>query len=156
MYWDEMYAELVEYKEKNGHCKVPDSYKANGKRVGKWVNNQRTQYKLFTEGKKSSMTQGRINKLNSLKFVWVAKVTWEERFEELVEYKEKNGHCKVPTGNAGLGMWVSNQRTQYKLFTEGKKSKITQDRIDKLNGIRFDWVLTSAPIKYPSAPIRRR
>ena len=140
--WDEMYAELVEYKEKNGHCKVPDSYKANGKRVGDWVNRQRILYKLFTEGKKSSMTQERINKLNSLKFVWVAKVTWEERFEELVEYKEKNGHCKVPTGNAGLGKWVSNQRTQYKLFTEGKKSNITQDRIDKLNGIRFDWVLT--------------
>jgi len=41
-------------------------------------------------------------------------VSWEERFKELQEYKQVNGHCRVPgkyTANPHLANWVHNQRT---------------------------------------------
>ena len=45
----------------------------------------------------------------------------------------------MPAANSGLGSWVSVQRKEYKKWVEGKKSKITEERIDKLNSIEFDW-----------------
>ena len=34
--------------------------------------------------------------------------TWDERFKEMLEFKESNGHCMVPQTyvNSGLGHWV--------------------------------------------------
>eukprot|EP00816_Leptocylindrus_hargravesii_P012317 CAMPEP_0196807660 /NCGR_PEP_ID=MMETSP1362-20130617/7659_1 /TAXON_ID=163516 /ORGANISM="Leptocylindrus danicus, Strain CCMP1856" /LENGTH=381 /DNA_ID=CAMNT_0042181671 /DNA_START=280 /DNA_END=1425 /DNA_ORIENTATION=- len=42
--WHEMYAELREYKKKNGHCNVPKKCRANQK-LGSWVDYQRTLYR---------------------------------------------------------------------------------------------------------------
>lgn len=43
---------------------------------------------------------------------------WEERFEELVQFKEKHGHLSVPAGgeHASLRIWVNNQKA---LHTKG-------------------------------------
>ena len=38
-----------------------------------WVHTQRRQYKLLSDGKKSSMTQKKIDSLNEIGFVWVAR-----------------------------------------------------------------------------------
>ena len=45
--------------------------------------------------------------------------SWKERFEELLEYKAKNGDCQVPVRfkeNQQLATWV---RTQRRYFKEG-------------------------------------
>jgi hypothetical protein len=42
--WDEMLAVLEDYRQKNGHCNVPQSYAENGK-LGNWVMMQRAAYK---------------------------------------------------------------------------------------------------------------
>jgi len=56
--------------------------------------------------------------------------TWEERFAELVQYKLANGNIDVPRGIQGsLDWWIINQRAQYKLFKEGKKTKLTQEAL---------------------------
>eukprot|EP00804_Cyclotella_cryptica_P027077 CCRYP_013615-RB/>CCRYP_013615-RB protein AED:0.42 eAED:0.62 QI:0/-1/0/1/-1/0/1/0/114 len=51
---------------------VPQRYQANPQ-LGTWVHTQRRQYKLMQEGKKSSMTQDKIDALNAVGFVWVAR-----------------------------------------------------------------------------------
>ena len=58
---------------------------------------------------------------------------WEEWFDELVEYKEKNGNCNVPQRLGALGKWVNKQRTAY------RKGKLSQMRTSKLEGIGFNW-----------------
>ena len=65
---------------------------------------------------------------------------WLTMFELMKQYKEKYGDCLVVTSDPNLGVWVSNQRQQYKYFNEGKKAMITQARIDMLNSIDFVWV----------------
>lgn len=35
---------------------------------------------------------------------------WEERYDELVAFKEAHGHCRVPQKQPGLGEWVRRQR----------------------------------------------
>ena len=67
---------------------------------------------------------------------------WDERRQELANYKKVEGHCNVPVRskkNKQLGIWVGNQRQQYILFKEGKKSSMTTEMIQSLNDLGFMW-----------------
>jgi hypothetical protein len=60
---------LADYREIHGHCNDPKSYSTNSK-LGLWVNNQRSLYRLHMDGNSSSMTPSRIQALDSLGFEW--------------------------------------------------------------------------------------
>ncbi len=47
------YGEINEFKAQNGHCDVNTRYKANPT-LGKWINNQREQYKIYLEVKNAT------------------------------------------------------------------------------------------------------
>ena len=69
---------------------------------------------------------------------------WDTKFNELVAYKDAHGgSCNMPTGyaeNPQLGKWVSTQRTQYKKFQQDPStSSMTQERIERLESIAFQW-----------------
>ena len=70
---------------------------------------------------------------------------WDTKFNELVAYKETHGgSCNVPARgyaeNPQLGNWVSKQRTQYKKFQQDPStSQMTQERIERLESIAFQW-----------------
>lgn len=53
------------------------------------------------------------------------------------KFKEKHGHCNLPSNHPGFGNWPHYQKSQLKLFKEGKKSKITKEKVDKLIEIGF-------------------
>jgi len=67
--WDEQYLDLVEYKNKNGDVDVPQLYAT----LGRWVHRQRRQYRHMKQGKKSSLTKDRIEKLVKLGFKWITR-----------------------------------------------------------------------------------
>jgi hypothetical protein len=113
--WEDRLSELADYHKIHGHCNVPRNYSENTK-LGMWASTQRRNKRLHVEGKKSSMTAFRIQALESLGFEWGS---------ELAEYRKIHGHCNVPRNhseNTKLGMWVTNQRTNYWLHVKGKKS----------------------------------
>ena len=39
-----------------------------------------------------------------------------------------------------LGSWVAVQRKEYKLFLKGKQTKMTRERIQRLESVGFEWV----------------
>ena len=61
--WERLFERLVEFKKIHSHCNVPQKAGEN-KRLGKWVNSQRTAH---FRGK---ITQARKQKLDSIGFVW--------------------------------------------------------------------------------------
>lgn len=139
--WVKQYLQLQKFCSEKGHCLVPTK-SHDYPQLGPWVSSQRYQYKKRQRGILSSMTDGRLKALDALGFVWSIDVPWEERFDELVSFKTKYGHCKVPrnyTVNPELGRWVHAQRTAYKKFRDNKRCKITQERIDKLDVLGFIW-----------------
>jgi len=65
--------------------------------------------------------------------------------KDLKEYKEKFGDCNFSSSNTdykSLGMWVHNMR-QGKKHLGHKKGhmNLTDDMIDSLNDIGFEWNL---------------
>ena len=82
------------------------------------------------------MSKERASKLDSIGFTWGIKqdTKWEILFEELREFNEREGHCKVPysySENPGLGRWVSNQ--------QAKRLEVSKERASKLDSIGFIW-----------------
>lgn len=143
--WRDMFLQLQSFKSMHGHCLVPNRYGENPA-LGSWVSIQRHQYKLMISQKPSSMTNERVNLLDSIGFQWSARdprhVPWETRYEELLRYKRDNGNCLVPIGyekNVQLSNWVSTQRQQFKLLINGKPSRLTKERAELLNWAGFVW-----------------
>jgi hypothetical protein len=110
-------------------------------KLGKWVDTQRRQYRLLQEGKRSQMTNPRIQAFGSLGFEWEPP-HWEDRLSELADYRKIHGHCNVPqkySENSKLAHWVKTQRCQYSLLHEGNTSSMTTFRIQELESLGFEW-----------------
>eukprot|EP00551_Chaetoceros_affinis_P011838 CAMPEP_0203674320 /NCGR_PEP_ID=MMETSP0090-20130426/15753_1 /ASSEMBLY_ACC=CAM_ASM_001088 /TAXON_ID=426623 /ORGANISM="Chaetoceros affinis, Strain CCMP159" /LENGTH=400 /DNA_ID=CAMNT_0050540173 /DNA_START=178 /DNA_END=1380 /DNA_ORIENTATION=- len=143
--WDMMYMRLLAYKKEHNDCLVPNRYKPDTQ-LGSWVSTQRRHYKLLQNGQESSLTQTRLDLLTNIGFVWATRdprhVPWDQRYQELLDFKQKFGHCLVPVGyeeNVQLSNWVSTQRQEWKSFKLKRQSRLTQERISLLNDIGFVW-----------------
>ena len=67
--WNQRLDELKVFRVKHGHCDIPQRF-ADNPSLGRWVNTQRLQQRLRSDGKKSDMTEERYQKLSNLGFVW--------------------------------------------------------------------------------------
>ena len=151
--WEERLQQLAEYKKEFGNTNVPQRYEKN-KRLGRWVMLQKRQCRLLEEGKRSSMTKNHLLSLRELGFDWKREretnFTWEERLQQLAEYKKEFGNTNVPERyekNKQLGHWVKNQKRQCMLLEEGKQSTITKERLLSLKELGFEWNSKSSKIK---------
>eukprot|EP00978_Attheya_sp_CCMP212_P033988 scaffold140274_cov24-Attheya_sp.AAC.1 len=135
--WDERFKELVEFKKINGHAKVPTKVGP----LARWVSTQRREYCLLQEGEDSQLTIDNCEKLKSIGFEFKChpRSPWEQHFQELIKFKEINGHANIPTGLGQLGRWVSTQRRDYHLLQAGKDSQLTIDNCEKLESIGFQF-----------------
>jgi hypothetical protein len=136
--WNERFKELVSFKTIYGHTKVPRKYGP----LGTWIYVQQTQYCLLKEGKDSRLTMDEYEKLESIGFEFKYRATgmcpsWNQRFQELVEFKKINGHTNVPTRSGPLGRWIVRQRMQLGFLKEGNRSPLTIERREKMESIGF-------------------
>jgi len=154
--WYDMFNRLEKFKAKTGHCRVPNRYSGDPS-LGSWVATQRRYYK----NKALPMPADRVKKLTDLGFEWTTKdprkVPWETRFEDLKAFKNKFGHADVPhewEECPQLGFWTANMRQQYRYKQLGKKSSLTDARIELLNEIGFVWKMQGGRRK-KSDPVAR-
>ena len=108
--------------------------------LGRWVNEQRKQYKSFVRGEKvrGSLTEDKVDLLNAVGFSWkatptsLAKQRWMERYNDLEAFEKKNGHTNVPRSHP-LRYWVYVQRRLW------KRNELSDDHKDLLDKIGFNW-----------------
>jgi hypothetical protein len=138
--WLQQYEKLVEFKRKNGHCMVPSKYEQD-KSLGRWVQTQRTYHD------KDKLGIHRKELLDKIGFSWKANGAltfkpaddklWHQQYEKLLEYKRKNGHCKVPQtknkDDKSLADWVRTQRARH------ANNKMLPARKKLLDKIGFAW-----------------
>ena len=73
---------------------------------------------------------------------------WKNRFQQLVAYKLAHGDCNVSKSykDKSLHAWVRTQREGKKDFDKKKPGcRMTQERVDALNSIGFQWVVGHQP-----------
>jgi hypothetical protein len=121
-----------------------------------WITTQRDAY----YDKLPKLTQERIDKLNSIGFVWTRTVyrpvfTFTERLEQCRQFKAKHGHLSVPflsepnedgseptEQEREFRIWVQKVRKKYKTVTVDKvSSRLSRTQIQALTELGFDWRL---------------
>jgi Helicase associated domain/Helicase conserved C-terminal domain len=121
--WEDGFKHLEAYKQREGHCRVPDGTIENGFRLGQWVSVQRTYVGTLTEER-----QKRLDELGFVRDPFAAR--WEEAFCHLKAYKEREKHCGVPhnhvEGSYRLGRWVTKQRKRGKALTVERKGRLDE------------------------------
>ncbi|MFP7486410.1 helicase associated domain-containing protein [Priestia filamentosa] len=128
--WDRNYNKLIGYIKKEKINEI--SYKVSGEAVlNRWIDVQRKEYR------NKILSRERIDRLEAIGFIWdPLEVKWNKRFQELVSFKNQNGHTLVPfpyPENKSLSLWVRKLRNDY------RKGKVSLERIEKLNSIEFAW-----------------
>jgi len=76
------------------------------------------------------------------------KKSFDDRFNDLMAFKAKYGHCDVPRfgENASLGSWCAQMRVSYKKKQHNQKprNKLSNEQIQRLNDVGFKWSLSRA------------
>ena len=143
--WDRKYRELEQFVDKHGHCFVPLRHHQE---LGVWVRNQRREYRKLERGESSTLLQHcRLQKLQALSFAFSRShaKSWEVQYQALVDYVQLHGHADVPEHSdeppyvSSLGRWCMNQRTAYRRRVQGLPTGLTQDKIERLNQVKFTW-----------------
>jgi Helicase associated domain len=138
--WETKYRQLVEFKARYGHSRVPNN-SLEYPRLGVWVRNQRRERKklmLFQEQHQqahewssaanipdpgvvngSTLTPERLRRLEALGFDWYKSHddTWNDKYRQLQQYAEAFGHANVKQDDPqhfALGQWCMNQRIAYR------------------------------------------
>lgn len=129
--WDRGYEKLVEYKNSFGIVDVPKSLVFNGYKLGRWCLQQKIYYN------KGELSQSRIDKLNSIGFVFDSlEEEWNRRYEQYKRYVSENKTLYVPKQtvyeNENLGSWILTQKHRFKV------GKLSEERIKKLETIDKD------------------
>ncbi|GBL46118.1 helicase, putative [Sulfuriferula multivorans] len=126
--WNIRYAELVEFKNRYGHCDVRER---DNLKLAQWLTELRKKWK------RRGLPPERLAELDVLGFVWHTREDdWDEMLTMLTEYKLQHGDCNVPVTheNQKFARWITTQR-------KAKKSgQITDDRIARLDAIGFAWI----------------
>lgn len=139
--WDKYMNTLVRFKAVYGHDLIPVTYREEGVPLGNWVANMR---RIRNRG---DLTKEKIQALDAVGFNWDSKESaWMIRYNELKDWYVKHGDSNVPIDEQGvqylychnylkptLGEWVTKQRLLK------RKNQLSQEKIDLLNEIEFDW-----------------
>jgi len=133
--WEEGFAHLVQFVDREGHALVPSDHIEDEFRLGGWVVRQRTARKA---GRLEKERQRRLDELSG--WAWDRLTAqWEEGFATLKRFVQREGHAIVAVGHVEgqfrLGGWVRKQRMAWK---SGKVQPERQRRLDELPGWVWD------------------
>lgn len=128
--WDVRFGELQKYKERFGDCDVPYEW-PEGIELSRWLTKQRLAY---TRGQ---LEAGKQRKLTELGVDWKSRRDqWDGWFDQLVEFKNKNGHL-IPSyfipETKRLSTWCTSQRKAQ------KEGRLPKEREERLTALGFQW-----------------
>lgn len=64
---------------------------------------------------------------------------WNDRYAELVSFRNQNGHINVDKSNTALNNFIQNQRKEYRRWQRGETSSMDERKIELLNNLSFVW-----------------
>ena len=142
--WARGFAALAKFRAREGHCCPSRHHIEDNFKLGNWVSVQRYY--------KESIPVERKRLLDAIGFVWDCRdQLWEQNFAALLKFKQREGHCCVPTfhseGDSKLGWWVATQRRN--------RNEMSAERRARLNKIRFVWNAPMGSPDYRATKLRR-
>lgn len=142
--WDYHFELFRHYVLETGSALIEDVYETkNGVKLGQWIGQQRKDYKI------GRISTERTKRLEEIGMVWdVYELEWQKMYALAKEYYEMYGDLLIPydytVGDIKLGLWLKNQRGDY------KDGIVPQHRIEKFKEIDMIWdVKSSTSTSFP-------
>jgi hypothetical protein len=130
-WWERNFVGMMLFRMNHGHLHVPAN-RAHTNLV-QWLHRQRS---MFRRGALKKWRHDRLAQLG-IKLRYNARASfWNERYMDLLKFKDSHGHTNVPTGYAAnpvLAQWVLNQRARH------RRGKLQTERIARLDEVEFCW-----------------
>lgn len=166
--WQQKYEQIREFIQENDHSHLPSTkeYKA----LQAWCGTQRKLYRakhnltddnspiIGTASSRTTsvLTDERESLLKDIGFDWKTthEHTWNQRIQQLKEYKLQHGHVNLGKNDGTLGAWADTQRTEYRFRKMADhQSHLTDSRVKELESIGFVWSIREVQWneKYDSA-----
>ena len=135
--WEKFFLEMKQFQEEQGHTIVPEKTHPS---LRNWLVVQRKEYAKMSQGEPSQMTPLQLRRLTSIGFSFEArpKYTFDERFDQWIQYKEQHDG-RDPTSANALGKWICKTRLKYHAKMAGQPSVLTDEQVDRLNQNGFIW-----------------
>lgn len=140
--WEEWLAQLRLYREEHGDVLVPNGYEQNGFRLGKWVQD------LRSDRRTGRLSARQIDDLERLGMPWSAdrRREWERYYPAACLYHGAHGHLMVPKDfvtrdGLALGRWLMLQRERRARTSARYRSAapMPQEEIEALDRIGMVW-----------------
>ena len=149
--WPTRLQHLESFKTEMGHLKIDPIYDKFSN-LGGWAVEMSERYKRWQEGQEhvSPEMVDKFNHLTEMGFGFDivrsrrGERSWDDSFNLLKAYQSAQGNTRVPhhyKADYRLGSWVAVQRKEYKLLTEGKQSRLTQEHMERLQSVGFEWTV---------------
>lgn len=143
--WDMMFGLAETYYGENGNLEVPVYYSTeDGYPLGQWVATQRKVRKGDARG---TLTEERIQKLDSIGMVWnfSQDCLWEKNYLAAKAYYKTHGDLNVKSDyvtedGVKLGSWLCSIRTYEKIGARQKY--LTPERVKLLDDLGMIWGVT--------------
>jgi superfamily II DNA or RNA helicase len=121
---------LNDYRDANGHTRVPPEYKIASYSLGKWVENTRS------KRRRGELSAWAVSKLDEIAFDWEPHQTnFAKGMSELNTFYKRLGHARVPQSylqnGFALGTWVAKTRS--------KKTELNPEQLAALEAVGFIW-----------------
>ncbi len=133
----EEYVELFcRYKEKYQMTSIPTSHREEGRPLGQWA------FKIRKRKKEGELPREWEERLNEIGFLWdMSFPIWYCQYRKAKEYYEENGTLTISSKykeqhGEQLSVWLLRQR---RLYREKRFDLLTEERIQLLDEIGFQW-----------------
>jgi hypothetical protein len=138
--WDDHYNQLLALSKKEGHCRPHHS-----STLGRWCTQQRAHFQANLQANKPLLHQYQIKKLSTIGFQFCLcnknpkkNLKWDDRYNQLVDYKNEHGHANPLQMDGQLGTWCHNQRKLFQnQFRSTGKATLFPYQEEKLAKIGF-------------------
>mmetsp|Transcript_39483 Transcript_39483/g.95515 ORF Transcript_39483/g.95515 Transcript_39483/m.95515 type:complete len:557 (+) Transcript_39483:75-1745(+) len=138
--------QLEEFKKQHGHCRVPQHF-PDDPAFGFWAKRMRDLKKRRLQGRKTPLTNERVDALDNLCFEWdLHEAAWQTRIQGLKDFIKVHGHARVPCtfpNNKSLAYWGKRNRMEFRKHQRGEQSILTTERIAQLDKLGFNWNTTT-------------
>jgi hypothetical protein len=142
--WEDAFALLEKFVERERHARVPKEWEEDGFPLGQWVDVQRQAYQGKRHGTLDPERRARLEALP--RWAWEPfKADWEEGFAHLRKFVEREEHARVPPRHREdgfrLGGWVAVQRQAYRRGTLGPERRARLEALPRWawEPYKVDW-----------------
>jgi hypothetical protein len=134
--WEFNFHLLLQFRDREGHLRVPRSHDEDGRKLGCWIQRNRARERRGT------LPLDEKRRLNEIGFIWNSQIGRSDTMvRALIQFKEREGMCHIPDKHMeyldgtkiNLGLWLKGQRYQQGC---GKMDPKREKRLESL-GVKW-------------------